>query len=101
MIATLWLYGAIHVVYSERIGIGTCWKIGWSLSDTFLDYDHELFMREEHDSSEPEKVLEALDKCSLHEDPGAWERDKIVLVFLPIAAIAAWAEIAHRRRRQS
>lgn len=38
LVFSIWLYGAIHVIYGYGLGVTTCWKVGWSFSDTFVDY---------------------------------------------------------------
>jgi hypothetical protein len=95
----VWLYGAIHVLYGEKLGLGTCWKHGWSFSETFVDYDgiaaywrasrdhsFEAGVEWDHYLTEngkiPSKTLDAMRECKLVEDPGAWDRDKIILYIL-------------------
>ncbi|HEX4450152.1 MAG TPA: hypothetical protein VH143_04725 [Kofleriaceae bacterium] len=35
----VWWSGAHHIVHGSSIETTTCPKVGWSLSDTFVDYD--------------------------------------------------------------
>lgn len=89
----VWLYGAIHVVHGEKVGLATCWKVGWSLGDTFVDLDQVK------DSSSP-KVLDALDHCTIEPDPGAWNRDRFLLFVLAGGGLILAAELAYRRSRR-
>ncbi|HET9748355.1 MAG TPA: hypothetical protein VFS06_03540, partial [Casimicrobiaceae bacterium] len=81
----VWLYGAIHVVYGEHIGLATCWKVGWSFSDTFVEFDRLSFGY----NVLPDKVLAAADKCKLVPDESAWGRDKLILFIVAVAAAIA------------
>lgn len=80
----LWLYGAIHVVFGEGLGLATCWKHGWSLSDTFVD-----FARLNFTGDLPDKVVVAMNHCTLTEDPGAWSRDRIILIAALVVVLVA------------
>lgn len=86
-IAVAWLYGAVHVFYGEGLGIATCWKAGWSLSDTFVDI--AVFRGEGHVA---DKVALAADSCKLIPDASAWERDKLILLtaVIAIVGIVVW-----------
>lgn len=92
----LWLYGAIHVVYGEGLGVATCWKHGWSFSDTFVDVDQL-----KPGSFLPEKVLTATEQCTLTEDPGAWTRDRIILLAALGLALAFGVRVGGKRARSS
>lgn len=54
----IYAFGSIHVLYGREGGIQVCSKIGWTLTDTFVD-------REDISSGKPfhTKVFAALDKC--------------------------------------
>jgi hypothetical protein len=77
LVVALWLYGAIHVIYGKGLGITTCWKVGWSYSDTFVDFERVP------DAAElmPTKVVAAIDKCQIVPDESAWTRDTVILAF--------------------
>ena len=88
-----WLYGAIHVVYGKGLGLATCWKQGWSFSDTFVDIervsDAELLLTP--------KVIAALEKCKIVPDPDAWDRDKVIITLVVIAIILTLVAFSARR----
>lgn len=93
VVVAVWIYGAIHIVYGERLGIATCWKHGWSFSDTFVNDDEmRRFSRYgiySTGDTPSEKLLDAVEKCQLIEDDGAWSRDKIIFVCLFVGSIVA------------
>ena len=93
-IVAVWLYGAIHVVYGNTFGIETCWKVGWSLSDTFVDGDLHW---SGDDDRPPDKVLDALEKCRLEPDPGAWTRDRDILIAVGLALFGLLGAKAYGR----
>jgi hypothetical protein len=99
VVFVIWLYGAIHVVYGKGLGVTTCWKVGWSFSDTFVDVerisDAELLLTG--------KVMAAMDKCRIVPDPDAWDRDQVILGLLAFAAATAliWFFGARAQRRNS
>jgi hypothetical protein len=89
LVAAIWAYGAIHVLYGSHVGVETCWKHGWSFSDTFIDYDRVLYVEGQSDlDGPPGKVVGALSACSIYEDRGAWGRDKVIMTLLGIGIIA-------------
>lgn len=79
-VLAVWLYGAIHIVYGDGLGLASCWKTGWSFSDTFIDVAD---LR--GDATTPTKILLALEQCKIVPDKGAWERDKVLLLTAAIA----------------
>jgi hypothetical protein len=104
LIAAVWLYGAVYVVYGESLGISTCWKHGWSLRNTFVDYEKAVMERldagwEGRDMPVPWEVVDAIRDCKLVEDPKAWSRDQTIgLVAFTVLATGALL-LASRRKR--
>jgi hypothetical protein len=103
MVVAIWLYGAIYIVYGEGLGISTCWKHGWSLGNTFVDYEQVLIERpntgwEGREMPVPWKVLDDISDCKLVEDPKAWSRDQTIgiIVFGVLASGALW--LASKRK---
>jgi hypothetical protein len=102
IVAAVWLYGAIYIVYGEGLGLATCWKHGWSLGNTFVDYERVLMERldrgwEGRELPVPLKVLDDISDCKLVEDPGAWSRDKTI-GFFGFVALASGAFVLASRR---
>jgi|SRR5580704_6943801 hypothetical protein len=102
--AAVWLYGAVYVVYGEGLGVATCWKHGWSLGNTFVDYESVLIERldvgwEGRELPVPWKVLDDISDCKLVEDPGAWSRDQTIglVVFVVLASGALFFASKHKR----
>lgn len=85
VLAAFWLYGAVHVIYGEGLGVTTCWKVGWSFSETFVDIERIQFARDTQTLSP--KLASALDKCQVVPDASAWQRDRIIMVILAMALL--------------
>ena len=100
LLLAIWLYGAIHVVYGKGLGVTTCWKVGWSFSDTFIDVER-ISDAEAETLMEP-KVLAAVDKCRIVPDKDAWDRDRVIMVIGVLAAIPLlmWAWQSRRKPPQ-
>jgi hypothetical protein len=104
MVAAVWLYGAVYIVYGEGLGITTCWKHGWSLGNTFVDYERVLMERldvgwEGRELPVPWKVLDDIRDCTLVEDTGAWSRDKTIgfVAFIVLASGALFLASRYKR----
>jgi hypothetical protein len=104
VIAAVWLYGAVYIVYGEGLGIGTCWKPGWSLGNTFVDYEQVLIELpdtgwEGREMPVPWKVLDDIKDCKLVEDAGAWSRDKTIgfVLFIVLASGALFLASRYKR----
>ncbi|HEY1546227.1 MAG TPA: hypothetical protein VGG28_00335 [Kofleriaceae bacterium] len=104
VVAAIWLYGAIYVVYGEGLGISTCWKDGWSPRNTFVDYEQVLIEKldvgwEGRELPVPWKVLDAIKDCTLVEDPKAWSRDQTIgLVLFTLLASGALLLLGKRKK---
>jgi hypothetical protein len=103
VVAAVWLYGAIYIVYGEGLGIGTCWKHGWSLRNTFVDYEQVLLERldtgwEGREMPVPWKVLDDISDCTLVEDPKAWSRDQTIGIIL-LGALGGGALLLASKRK--
>ncbi len=104
VVAAVWAYGAIYIVYGEGLGIATCWKHSWSLGNTFVDYERVLIERldfgwEGRELPVPRKVLDEISDCKLVEDPGAWSRDQTIgIILLGVLCSAALLLMRERKR---
>src|ERR1700733_6161326 len=102
-VVAVWLYGAVYIVYGEGLGIGTCWKHGWSLGNTFVDYETVVMERldtgwEGRELPVPWKVLDDISDCKLVQDPGAWSRDKTI-GFVALIVLASGALFLASKRK--
>jgi hypothetical protein len=95
VVAAVWLYGAIYIVYGEGLGVATCWKHAWSARNTFVDYERVLMERldvgwEGRDMPVPWDVMDDIKGCNFVEDPKAWSRDQTIGIIL-FAVLASGA----------
>lgn len=104
LVAAIWLYGAIYVVYGEGLGLATCWKQGWSFRNTFVDYEQVLIEGpdrgwEGREMPVPWKVLNDLKDCELVEDPKAWSRDQTIGLILLTVVLSGGLLLASKYKR--
>jgi hypothetical protein len=99
----IWLYGAVYIVYGEGLGLGTCWKHGWSFGNTFVDYERVVIERldtgwEGREMPVPWKVLDDIKDCTLVEDPDAWPRDRTIGFIALIVLASGGLYLASKRK---